>query len=80
MYGYTRSRAVIWTGMFMQVFAALFYFFVDILPSASFWHNQEAYSLILGQAPRIAFASLIAYFFGEFANSIVLSKMKYMQK
>ena len=31
---------------------------------------------ILGQTPRIVFASLIAYFAGEFSNSYSLAKMK----
>lgn len=65
--------------MFMQMFAAFFYWIIDIWTPAPFWDNQEAYSSILGQAPRIVLASLSAYFFGEFANSVVLSKMKYSQ-
>lgn len=79
VYGYRRSRMIIWTGMAMQIFAALFYWIIEIWPAPSFWHNQEAYNTILGQAPRIVLASLSAYFFGEFANSIVLSKLKYRQ-
>lgn len=79
VYGYKRSRRIIWTGMAMQIFAALFYYLIDIWQPAPFWHNQEAYSTILGQAPRIVLASLSAYFFGEFANSVILSKMKYTQ-
>jgi uncharacterized integral membrane protein (TIGR00697 family) len=79
VYGFRLSRQVIWTGMAMQVFAALFYWLIDIWPAASFWSNQEAYSAILGQAPRIVAASLSAYFCGEFANSVVLSRMKYRQ-
>jgi queuosine precursor transporter len=49
------------------------------LPAAPFWHNEQAYATILGIVPRIALASLIAYFSGEFANSFVLSRMKYAQ-
>lgn len=79
VYGYSRSRKIIWTGMAMQVFAALFYWLIDIWQPASFWSNQEAYHSILGQAPRIVLASLVAYFFGEFANSYILSKLKYQQ-
>jgi len=79
VYGYKRSRRIIWTGMVMQIFAALFYWLIDIWTPASFWNNQAAYSSILGQAPRIVAASLSAYFFGEFANSVILSKMKYRQ-
>src|SRR5205823_9697102 len=63
----------------MQIFAALFYWIIDIWPGASFFTNQTAYHTILGQAPRIVLASLSAYFCGEFANSFVVSKMKYRQ-
>ena len=79
VYGFRQSRIVIWTGMGMQIFAALFYWIIQIWPAPSFWSNQAAYDTILGQAPRIVLASLSAYFFGEFANSLVLSKMKYRQ-
>jgi uncharacterized integral membrane protein (TIGR00697 family) len=79
VYGFKQSRMVIWTGMAMQIFAALFYWVIDIWPGASFFTNQQAYHTILGQAPRIVVASLTAYFCGEFANSFVVSKMKYLQ-
>ncbi len=80
VYGYARSRRIIWTGLGCQIFAALIYWLVGMLPAASFWTNQEAYMTILGQAPRIVLASLSAYFCGEFANSVILSKMKYWAK
>jgi uncharacterized integral membrane protein (TIGR00697 family) len=79
VYGFRQSRIVIWTGMAMQILAAFFYWLIDILPGASFFTNQQAYHTILGQAPRIVIASLSAYFVGEFANSFVISKMKYHQ-
>jgi uncharacterized integral membrane protein (TIGR00697 family) len=49
---------------------------VVALPPASFWENQQAYEVAFGQAPRIAAASMFAYFCGEFVNSFVLAKMK----
>ncbi len=79
VYGYKRSRKIIWTGLACQAFAALMYWVIKIWPYPPFWENQKAYETILGTAPRIAVASLSAYFFGEFANSLVLSKMKYSQ-
>jgi uncharacterized integral membrane protein (TIGR00697 family) len=79
VYGFKQSRVVIWTGMAMQVFAAFFYWIIDIWPGASFFTNQAAYHTILGQAPRLVAASLTAYFSGEFANSYIVSKMKYRQ-
>ena len=80
VYGYQRSRRIIWTGMGCQIFAAFMFFLVGIWPAADFWTNQAAYDLILGTAPRIFLASIGAYFFSEFTNSLVLSKMKYWQQ
>ncbi len=77
IYGYQRSRKIIWTGMSCNIFAALMFYLVGKLPAPEFWHHQEAYMTILGIVPRITFASLVAYFFSEFTNSFVLSKMKY---
>src|SRR5262249_20888676 len=70
VYGYERSRKIIWVGLLAQAFAALSYWVVCVLPAPSFWNNQAAYETILGQSPRIAAASLCAYFFGEYANSV----------
>ncbi|MBI4022454.1 MAG: VUT family protein [Candidatus Andersenbacteria bacterium] len=72
-------RRIIWIGLGMQVFAAFAYWIISIWPPAPFWTNQEAFMMILGVAPRITLASLSAYFCGEFANSVVISKMKYGQ-
>lgn len=79
VYGYNRSRQIIWTGMACQIFAGVALYAVGVLPAAPFWHNQDAYMTILGVAPRITIASLLAYFWGEFANSFVLSRMKFSQ-
>lgn len=76
VYGYKATRKIIWIGFVTQILMVLCYLFVQILPSAPFWNLQDAYVAILGAVPRIVFASVIAYFVGEFANSYVLSKMK----
>lgn len=76
VYGYARSRRVIWIGFFWLLAAAVVFAIVDWLPPAADWPNQDAFNAILGQTPRIVAASLLAYFAGEFANSFVLAKMK----
>jgi uncharacterized integral membrane protein (TIGR00697 family) len=76
VYGYRASRRVVWTGFFCTALAALVFAIVGILPPAPAWPGQDAYMAILGQTPRIVAASLLAYLFGEFANSFVLAKMK----
>ncbi|MEI6280497.1 MAG: queuosine precursor transporter [bacterium] len=80
VYGYKRSRGVIWLGFFMALLMSVVFIIVGKLPPASDWHNQTAYDAILGLTPRIVIASLIAYFFGEFSNSFILAKMKMWTK
>lgn len=80
VYGYKRSRGVIWLGFFMALLMSVIFIIVGKLPAASGWDNQAAYDAILGLTPRIVVASLIAYFFGEFSNSYVLAKMKIWTK
>ena len=51
---------------------------VVALPPAPFWKHQGAYEIAFGSTWRIVLASMIAYFCGEFVNSLVLAKMKIM--
>lgn len=82
VYGYARSRKVIWTGFGALIFASLMALIVTNLPAASTMSvdQQNAVNLIFGQTPRIVLASLLAFWLGEFANSFVLAKMKVFTK
>lgn len=76
VYGYARSRRVIWSGFAALAFASLMAWVIVKLPPAPFWENQAAYEIAFGSTWRIAGASLIAFLCGEFVNSYVLAKMK----
>lgn len=76
VYGFERTRLIIWIGFAANIFAACIFVITVILPYPSFWNGQEAYKQVLGITPRIVVASLAGYFVGEFANSAVLSRMK----
>jgi len=76
VYGYRRSRKVIWLGFLCAALMSAVFMIVGRLPAAADWPFQESYMNILGLTPRIVLASLIAYFAGEFSNSYVLAKMK----
>jgi uncharacterized integral membrane protein (TIGR00697 family) len=76
VYGYARSRRVIWSGFAALAFASIMAWVIVKLPPAPFWHNQGAYEIAFGSTWRIALASLIAFLCGEFVNSFVLAKMK----
>ena len=76
VYGYARSRRVIWSGFAALAFASVMAWVIVKLPPAPFWGNQAAYEIAFGSTWRIALASLIAFLCGEFVNSFVLAKMK----
>jgi queuosine precursor transporter len=76
VYGYAETRKVIWTGLTSLVLLVVMVTICGALPADPLWHNQVAFVAILGAVPRVAAASLIAYFVGEFCNSYVLAKYK----
>ena len=76
VYGYARSRKVVWAGFAALGFASFMSWVVVTLPPAKGWVHQDAYLVVFGQTTRIVFASLLAFFSGEFVNSYVLAKMK----
>src|SRR3990167_3895624 len=41
VYGYSRSRRVIWTGFFALIFMSLIFWIVGLLPPAPTWQNQS---------------------------------------
>jgi len=76
VYGYAIARRVIWTGFASLVLMLTSYEIARIIPPADFWEHQEAFDTIFSHVPRIAVASVSAYFCGEFINSYVVAKMK----
>lgn len=80
VYGYARSRRVIWAGFGALFFAAFMSWVVVKIPPAPDWPHQRSYEVVFGSTPRIVFASLVAFWAGEFANSFVLAKMKIFTK
>jgi queuosine precursor transporter len=82
VYGYARSRKVIWAGFGALIFASFMSFVVTSLPAARTMSAEsvQALNLIFGQTPRIVLASLTAFWIGEFVNSFVLAKMKLLTR
>ncbi|MDQ3650741.1 MAG: queuosine precursor transporter [Acidobacteriota bacterium] len=76
VYGYARSRRVIWAGFAALAFASVMTWAVIALPPAPDWPHQSAYVIVYGQTPRIVLASLVAFWAGDFVNSYVLAKLK----
>ena len=81
VYGYKRSRRVIWTGFFCLALSAGVFALIRLLPGESTWQGyagDAAYAAILGgmSSGGIVFGSLAGFWSGEFTNSFTLAKMK----
>jgi len=81
VYGYQRSRRVIWTGIGCLALSSLVFGIVRALPGEGAWQGyagQTAYDAILGgmSSGGIVLASLIGFWAGEFSNSFTLAKIK----
>jgi queuosine precursor transporter len=76
VYGYARSRKVVWAGFAAIIFASGMSWVVIHLPPDPKWKNQAAFVTVFGNAPRVVLASIVAFFVGEFVNSFVLAKIK----
>lgn len=80
VYGFKNARTIIWIGFACSFFAVAIYLVTIALPHPVFWKNQDAYAIVMGTTPRVAAASFIGYLFGEFSNSMILSKLKVATK
>jgi hypothetical protein len=76
VYGYARSRSVIWTVFFCSIIAGLIYQLVIYLPPISGFDGNDAYTRVLGSVPRILLGGWIAVWVGGMLNDYVLAKMK----
>lgn len=80
VYGYQRSKRVIWFALGMNLFASLIFALVGILPTDASSPTKGAFETVLGFVPQIVAASLVAFFIGEFLNAYVLARMKVITK
>ena len=76
VYGYSKTRRVIWIGFSFMLISVLAIQIILWLPPANGWLNQSAYETVFKNAPRTVFSSILAFWAGEFANSFTLAKMK----
>lgn len=90
VYGYARSRKVVWAGFGALAFASFMSLVVLAMPPAGNWtfretlpggatvelSRQVAWQQVFGGTWRIIFASMLGFFAGEFVNSFTLAKLK----
>jgi uncharacterized integral membrane protein (TIGR00697 family) len=80
VYGYARSRKVVWAGFAALGFASFMSWVVLCLPADPSWHQQPAFESVFGSAWRVVVASMLGYFAGEFMNSYTLAKLKVLTR
>jgi queuosine precursor transporter len=76
VYGYARSRKVVWAGFASLGFASFMSCVVVNMPPAPGWNDQAVIEAAFGSTWRITMASLTGYFCGEFMNSFTLARLK----
>ena len=80
VYGYARARRAIWAGFGAMLFATFMTQAILRMPASPNEpfnaQLQPALEVVFGGTWRIALASLVAYWIGDFANSFVMARMK----
>ena len=76
VYGYRWSRLTCYLAFIMNLFMVLIFSLVIATPAPDYWTNQEAFQTVLGNTPRILFASLTAFVIGDLVNDRVFRRFK----
>lgn len=80
VYGYKWSRLTCYLAFIFNLFMVIIFTIVIKSPAPNYWLNQEAFEVVLGNTPRILFASLTAFILGDFVNDKVFQKLKIKHK
>ena len=85
VYGYRRSRRVIWIGFGCAALLSLTLAIVRALPGDAQWIadvGPDAFDAVLGTlaSGRIILGSLVAYSVGEFSNAYIMARMKVLTR
>lgn len=84
VYGYQKAKKVIIYGFICNLVMVIAFYLCMKLPYPSYWGNQEAFTTILSNTPRVLLASFIGYLVGGLSNSFIMtyiknnSKIKYL--
>ena len=79
VYGYRKSRLVIWMGFAMCAFVSLASMLVTQLPKPMFEDSYavaDSFNSLFGLVPRTMIGSLLAFFCGSTVNAWIMSRMK----
>ena len=80
VYGYKWSRITCYLAFAFNLLASLIFMAVIKMPNAGDVELSNAFEMVLGNTPRILFASFAAFICGDFINDKVFAKMKEKHK
>ncbi len=80
VYGFAAARTAIIVAFSLMVLATLLFWVVQIIPGASWYENQDAYSAVVGPVAQIVFASLTAFVIGQLSNAWVVVRLKHGER
>ena len=75
-FGRAETQRMILIAFLAQIVVVIFTWLVLAMPSAPFWTNQDALQLLLGQVPRLALASWVAFLVSENTDAYIFSWFK----
>lgn len=76
IYGYRWSRITSYLAFGANLFMVVVFSIVIETPSPDYWQNQQAFEVVLGNTPRVLFASMLAFLIGDLVNDKVFKRMK----
>ena len=76
VYGYRWSRITATWAFIGTALCSILFTIAIAIPGNEAWVHQEAMEVILGNTPKIAFASIVAFWFGDLANDRVFQYLK----
>lgn len=79
-FGRRETQKMIFIAFITQIAVAFFIFLAIQLKPAPFWQDQEIFRKIIGFAPRIMFASWVAFLISENIDAYIFSWLKKLTK
>ena len=76
VYGMKLSLLSIKLNVLVNLLMVFVFYIILAIPAPGFFKNVQAYHVVLFQTGRVVFASVTAYFLGDYINSATLSIMK----
>ena len=80
VWGKEKARKIVLYGFAVTILAYLLIYLAIILPSAPFWHEQEAFARLFGTSLRIIIGGLLAYVVSQMHDIWMFHLLKALTK